>query len=109
MATTQKRLSFGTVTGTALTHVYTNGTDTVHPYLVITNTLGAPVEAQVYIETGSVNRILDGDKIAGGNGKRWRVLSVSDLRLGAGDKVYLQLPGGGTVNYFLSGITIAPE
>lgn len=107
MATTQKTLAFGTLTGTALTEIWINAVAAqVQPFLVITNASVNQTKCNVYINSGAADRILTGQVLPGGIGKNWRVVEMYDLRLSGNSSVKLELPNDGTVNYFLSGIEI---
>jgi len=107
MSTTQKPLAFGTLTGAALSQIWINSVAAqVQPFLVITNASANRTKCNVYIQSGGVDRMLSEQTLPGGLGKSWRVLEMYDLRLASNYSVKLELPAGGTVNYFLSGIEI---
>lgn len=108
MARKPKNLTIQKVNNSALTPLsYTVPTGTVtSASLVVTNQSTDITDVSIYINNTVDDFLLVTKKLAGGVGKSWRVLELSDEKLSAGYVVKVKSSKSQPINYFMSGSEI---
>ena len=77
--------------------------------LIVTNASNNVIDVSVYINDTTDDFILTKKKIAAGIGKAWRVIEISDKKLGEGFTIKVQATTNDPYNVFLSGSEVIDD
>lgn len=110
MARTPQNLSIGQTSSVDIQTLYSVLSEQVlSPSLVLTNAAATPNTVSVYVNDGSTDFLIGSYPIAGGVGKKVRVLELSTQKMNPLFSIKIQASAATALNHFLSGSITTDE